>query len=93
SAEFNGKPFTRTWIYGSYDGRVTFYEEMVALDYLKSKPDVCNPIKATPAVAAAGYYPTTSCLRYDARADVYTVSLEGFVRREATPSAQVAAMR
>ncbi|MGH9259964.1 MAG: hypothetical protein ACRD08_08725, partial [Acidimicrobiales bacterium] len=35
SAEFNGKPFTRTWIYGSYDGRVTFYEEMVTLEYLK----------------------------------------------------------
>ena len=29
SAEFHGKKFTRTWIYGAYDGHVTFVEEML----------------------------------------------------------------
>ncbi|MGH8662238.1 MAG: hypothetical protein ACREUB_10830 [Burkholderiales bacterium] len=29
SPEFKGKKFTRSWIYGVYGGRVTFYEEMV----------------------------------------------------------------
>jgi hypothetical protein len=81
--EFRGEPFTRTWIYGAYGGRVTFYEEMVSLAYLLSKPDACEPIKSPPAVAVGGYYPTERCVRYDA-ADAYVVSMEGFVYREAT---------
>src|SRR5689334_1149209 len=36
SPEFNKQKFTRTWIYGVYDGRVTFYEEMVTREYLLS---------------------------------------------------------
>ena len=40
--EFNGKPFTRTWIYGVYEGRIIFYEEMLTLAYLTSRPDVCS---------------------------------------------------
>src|SRR5262245_64280337 len=66
SHEFHGQAFTRTWIYGVYDGRVTFYEEMVTVKYLLSKPQTCFPIKSPPAVATAGYYPTLSCIRYDA---------------------------
>jgi hypothetical protein len=37
-----GTPFTRTWIYGVYDGRITFYEEMVSLAYMLSKPSACS---------------------------------------------------
>lgn len=82
-AEFNGEPFTRTWIYGAFDGRVTFYEEMVALAYLRTRPDSCLPIESPPAVEVAGYYPTERCVRYDAGADAYIVSMEGFTYREA----------
>ncbi len=82
--EFHGEPFTRTWIYGVYGGRVTFYEEMVTLAYLMSRPDSCAAIKAPPAVATSGYYPTQRCVRYDAGADAYVVSMEGFVYREAS---------
>jgi hypothetical protein len=84
SPEFNGKKFTRTWIYGVYDGRVTFYEEMVTRDYLLSKPTACFPIKSAAAVGVKGYYPTQSCIRYNAQADEYTVSMEGFALREAS---------
>jgi hypothetical protein len=82
--EFQGEPFTRTWIYGVYGGRVTFYEEMVTLAYLLSRPDACEPIKSPPAVAVGGYYPTQRCVRYEAGADAYVVSMEGFVYREAS---------
>jgi len=82
-AEFQGEPFTRSWIYGIYDGRVTFYEEMLTMDYLKSKPGVCNPIKRTPAVGVSGFYPTKSCVGYDETTGAYTVSMEGFEYREA----------
>ena len=83
--EFKGVPFTRTWIYGVYEGRVTFYEEMVTLDYLKSQPEKCFAIKLTPAVAVTGYYPTNSCIRYSKGKQEYTVSLEDFQMRQATP--------
>jgi hypothetical protein len=81
--EFHGMPFTMSWIYGAYGGRVTFYEQMVARDFLLSRPNVCSDIESPPAVAVAGYYPTQRCVRYDPTADAYVVSLEGLVYREA----------
>ena len=83
--EFHGEPFKRTWIYGTYDGRVIFYEEMVDLRFMMSKPDACVPIQSPGAVALAGYYPTRSCVRYAPGKDEYTVSIEDFVLRKASP--------
>ncbi len=85
SPEFNKKTFTRTWIYGVYDGRVTFYEEMVTRDYLLSRPASCSPLKSPPAVAVKGYYPTQSCIRYLTPSNEYTLSMEEFVLREGSP--------
>lgn len=86
--EFNGVPFTHTWIYGVYEGRVTFYEEMVTVAYLKSRPDGWSPIKKAAAVALAGRYPTLSCIRYRSTTSEVAVSLEGFEQLAATPPAQ-----
>lgn len=82
--EFNNQPFTRSWIYGVYDGKVIFYEEMVTRDHILSKPNRCEPIKAPKAFATRGYYPTVSCIRHDAANDIYTVSMEQSVLREAS---------
>jgi hypothetical protein len=82
--EFHGEPFTYSWIYGAYGGHVTFYEQMVALDFLRSRPNACAPIKSPPAVEVGGFYPTQRCIRYDADADAYIVSLEQFVYRQAS---------
>lgn len=83
--EFHGKSFKRHWIYGIYDGRVIFYEDMVARSYMLSKPDDCFPIQSPEAVALTGYYPTRSCVRYTPGKDEYTVSIEDFVLRKASP--------
>ena len=83
--EFHGEAFTRTWIYGKYDGRVIFYEEMLTLEYILSRPNECSSIKSPEAVALSGYYPTESCVRHNAQTDEYTVSVEEFVLREASP--------
>lgn len=83
AAEFHGEPFTRSWIYGAYDGRVIFYEEMLALDYLQSQPQDCFPIKSPPAVERSGYYPSTVCTRDDPEAQTVSVSLEDFTYRDA----------
>jgi hypothetical protein len=82
--EFKGHKFTHAWIYGVYDGRVTFYEEMLTRAYMLSRPAACFALKTPPAVGVAGYYPTQHCIRYLPASDEYTVSLEGFVRREAS---------
>ncbi len=83
SPEFHGEVFTRTWIYGAYDGGVTFYEEMVTRDFMLSKARECFPIKSAEAVTRRGFYPTQSCIRHDEASGEYTVSMEGFVLREA----------
>ena len=75
--------FSRTFIYGTYDGRLLFLEPMVSHAYLSSRPDECTPIRTPKAVASAGYYPTSYCVRYDAASATYRVTLEGLVHREA----------
>ena len=82
--EFHQKAFTRSWIYGVYDGRVIFYEAMVTRAHLISKPNDCTPIKSPRAVAVGGFYPTEYCVRHDATTGEYSVSMEKFARREAS---------
>ncbi|MDX1396169.1 MAG: hypothetical protein R3195_17440 [Gemmatimonadota bacterium] len=85
SPELHGEPFTRTWIYGFYDGRITFYEEMVTRAYMLEQGAECFPIKAPEAVEIGGYYPASSCIRFDPESEEYSVSMEDFALREASP--------
>ena len=79
----DGPAFTHTFIFGAYDGQVTFYEPMVTLAYFQSRPDTCVPIKQPQAWQTEGYYPTAYCIRHLPDDGRYTVSLEDFVRRTA----------
>jgi hypothetical protein len=78
-----GTIFTHTFIFGAYDGHITFYEPMITQAYLESRPDLCMPIKQPQAWEIEGHYPTTYCIRYLADDARYTVSLEDFVHRPA----------
>ena len=89
--EFGKQPFTHSFIYGVYDGKVIFYEQMVSRAYLLGKPDGCTPIKSPRAVAVSGYYPTLTCQRYDAHTGESMASLEHFVHREASAPEPIAA--
>lgn len=82
--EFQKQPFTRSWIYGVYDGKVIFYEAMVTRAYMLSKPDGCLPIKSPRAVAVAGFYPTQYCVRHNAVTGEHSVSMEKFMHRDAS---------
>ena len=75
--------FSGTFIYGTYDGRMIFLEPMVSHAFLASRPDRCTPVRWARTVADAGYYPTSYCVRYDAPAKEYRVSLEGLTYRAA----------
>ena len=88
--EFNKQLFTRSWIYGVYDGKMIFYEEMVTRAHLLSKPNACTPIKSPKAVEVTGFYPTVSCIRNNLASGEYTVSMEGFVFRNASPPDPIA---
>jgi len=84
SPEFNGGKFTQTFIQGSYDAHLTFFEPMVSLDYLLSKPQQCVPIKQPLLYEQAGYYPMQYCIRYFKQTKTYRITLEDFVYRNAT---------
>ena len=83
SPEFNGKTFTRTFIYGAYDGQITFYEPMITYDALSQKQEQCTAIKQPQSVAIAGYYPAEYCTRYNAETSTYTMFLTDFSYRTA----------
>lgn len=82
-SEWQGAPFTETWIYGAYDGKLTFWEPMITNEYLESKPSMCKELILPLRYQESGYYPTRYCIRYRAERRDYTVSLEGFVYRAA----------
>ena len=81
SAEFQGRAFTRTFLYGSYDGRLAFIEPMISKDFLETKPDVTENIKLPAKYARRAYYPTRYTVRYDPVTREYTVALEGMTLR------------
>lgn len=83
SGEWHGQEYTETWIYGSYDGEIIFWEPMITLAYLLNQPYECKDLKLPEAYMEAGYYPTQYCMRYLPGRDEYRISLEGFTYREA----------
>jgi len=79
SSEFNGQSFTQTFIYGSYDGKVTFYEPMITLDFLKNNNNFQRSIPQPAKVQKTGWYPTK--LRVVKHDGVTDIVLDEFVYR------------
>ncbi len=80
--ELNGQPFTETFIFGSFDGKMTFYEPMITKAFIEEKH---NFEKAIPTVTAYGYpgkyYPTKFGFRHDHDAKAHHFYLSGFVKK------------
>jgi Domain of unknown function (DUF5602) len=81
SHEFHGHAFTKTMLWGSYDGRIIFIEPMITRAYLLTKPNVTEPLKLPARYLRPGYYPTQYSVKYDAEKKEYTVALEGMTLR------------
>ena len=80
--EFNGGHFTKTFIYGSYNGAVTFYEPMVTKAFIEATSYSSAPIRQPIHFAPANtYYPTQYNVYRNASNGNYYVSLTGFVWR------------
>ena len=79
--EFTKKDFTKTFIYGFYDGSMIFVEPMITKAYLESKPDELVQIAVPEQYPRHGYYPTRYVVKYDQAHSEYVISLTGLVLR------------
>lgn len=79
--EFNKLPFTKTFIYGFYDGSMVFLEPMVTKAFLETKPNATDPVKLPKAYSRHAYYPTRYSVKYDGAQREYVISLEGLISR------------
>jgi hypothetical protein len=80
SPEFHQLGFTRTFIFGSWDGRFTFLEPMVTRDYLLQRPDDLVDLPRLGLHDPAGYYPTAYRVQWDADSEEWRVALAGLVK-------------
>lgn len=80
--EFNGEPFTHTFIYGFYQGEHTFIEPMVTTDVLSSNPDVNAEVPQPETYQRTGMYPARYRIVHDTEAGEYRVVLADLNRYE-----------
>lgn len=75
--EFNGQVFDNTFLFGSNQGHLTFFEPMLTRDYLLglSGKD-CRPVATPAALPEAGWYPTRYCVH--AKEGRLDISLDTF---------------
>jgi hypothetical protein len=77
------KPFTKTFIYGSWNGEFIFDEPMITKAYLLAKKtatdaavrDELVPVSTPAKWAKPGYYPSAYRITYDAATKEYRVAL------------------
>jgi hypothetical protein len=81
SPEFNNQSFTKTFIYGFYDGKMVFVEPMVTKAFLETRPNTIDIIKVPAKYPKKAYYPTRYRVTYDANTKEYSVSIEGMTLR------------
>jgi Domain of unknown function (DUF5602) len=79
--EFNKLPFTKTFIYGFYDGQMVFLEPMVTKAFLETKPNVTDPIRLPTTYSQHAYYPTHYCVKYNPAQREYVISLESLISK------------
>jgi hypothetical protein len=82
SPELNGELFTRTFLYGSWDGEMIFAEPMVTKAFLETKPDFRAAIPTPARYAVAGHYPTEYRVYWNEETKEYRVALAGLVERK-----------
>lgn len=76
SPELNGKPFSSTFLYGSYAGKTAFFEPMITRELLTSKPNFHQALPQPKAFDKTGFYPTAYSIKYNADRREVSVSLD-----------------
>ena len=81
SPEFNGQAFTRTFIYGSWNGKLIFAEPMITKATIESRQTITAPIGVPQQYDRPGRYPSSYTIRWNEVAKQYEVALTGLVSR------------
>jgi hypothetical protein len=84
------QPFTKTFIYGSWDGQFIFDEPMITRAYILSKKtatdpamvDELIPVPMAQQYSPAGFYPSAYRISWDAQAKEYRIAMTGLSWRE-----------
>jgi hypothetical protein len=82
----SNRPFTATYIVGSWNGQVIFDEPMVTRDFILSRRTDAAPADSIALPLAkryvpAGYYPVSYAVRWDAATHEYRIALQGLTPR------------
>lgn len=75
SPEWSGSMFTKTFIWGSYDGEFVFWEPMFTLNYLLTQPDDVVDLTQPGLFSRNGYYPAKYEISWSPFAREYTIAL------------------
>jgi hypothetical protein len=75
------EPFTRTFIYGTWDGRLTFVEPMVATNWLATRPDETIPVPVAERYEPEGLWPGAYRVYWDAPTNQYRIALADLAHR------------
>ncbi len=80
AAEFQGQPhgFDQTFIYGFYEGKLSFLEPMISKAFLESHANLRQPIHRPARYSKPGLYPSQYQVSYDPQTREYSVVLEQF---------------
>lgn len=86
----NFRQFTKTFIYGSWDGQFIFDEPMITRAYILSKREATDPsvrdeivpVSTPERRATAGYYPSAYRITYDPTAKEYRVAMTQLAWRD-----------
>lgn len=82
SPEFGGATFTQTFIWGSFDNKVTFLEPMITKQFIADSHEFETDIKQPAKYDQPGkYYPTRQGFAHDHEKGEYRFYLSGFVKR------------
>lgn len=71
------EPFTYTFLYGSWDGRLIFLEPMVTSAHLHTRQTVTQRIPVAQRYEPAGYYPDAYSIAWDAASGEHRIALAG----------------
>jgi hypothetical protein len=74
--EFNGSTFTKTFIWGSNNGKFVFLEPMITHDYLLTKPNSEKTLRQPTAFQRDGWYPGSYTVTYSPSTKEYTIALK-----------------
>lgn len=84
------KPFTATFIYGSWDGRFHFWEPMITRAFILSKKEATDPAARDQVIPISmpakyqtpGYYPAAYRVAWDPNAGEYRIALTELALRK-----------